>query len=369
MKVESISIQNFKSFKNLEVSFKNSILDEVSNRFLILGDNGTGKTTLLQAIALPLALATKQIDRITDFDWIGFLPSRYQNNGTTRIELNVLFEDEEIEATKKVARKWYESLPDEFKKDEEFIEPGNSKSVRVILNNEYWKVGSDRAESLQFLGRFYAQKLLKSDPSIRKEFIKLPGIFYFDQFRYKQLSNPYAELAKENLKNSTGGVYTELTSGGRLRQYLVEGKMREKLNDTNFHSDWLIQLGELYNKVFPERSFGDVEYGQSLDSLAEETHFTLKDKNGSYDLAEMSGGELSVFPILYEFARQQIGYSVVLIDAIDLNLHPSGAQFFITTFPHITQSCQWLFTTHSEAVVDIIGNNRIYRLPGGSLCL
>lgn len=66
MKVESIQIQNFKCFDHLELSFKNRILDEVSDRYLILGDNGTGKTTLLQAIALPLALATGRIREIAD---------------------------------------------------------------------------------------------------------------------------------------------------------------------------------------------------------------------------------------------------------------------------------------------------------------
>ncbi|MGL4375721.1 MAG: AAA family ATPase, partial [Microcoleaceae cyanobacterium] len=64
MKIESISIENFKLFEQLEISFKNQTLQEVSNRFLVLGDNGTGKTTLLQAIALPLALATRQIQRV-----------------------------------------------------------------------------------------------------------------------------------------------------------------------------------------------------------------------------------------------------------------------------------------------------------------
>jgi DNA repair exonuclease SbcCD ATPase subunit len=44
MKVESIHIQNFKRLENLRVEFKNTILDEVSDRFLILGDNGSGKT-------------------------------------------------------------------------------------------------------------------------------------------------------------------------------------------------------------------------------------------------------------------------------------------------------------------------------------
>lgn len=90
MKVESIRIENFKRFKDLEISFKNEILDEVSDRYLILGDNGMGKTTLLQAIALPLTFATGRIRDISDFDWIGFLPSRYWRWGSPRIEMQVL---------------------------------------------------------------------------------------------------------------------------------------------------------------------------------------------------------------------------------------------------------------------------------------
>ncbi len=109
MKVESISIQNFKLFDKYEISFKNKTLQEVSNRYLILGDNGTGKTTLLQAIALPLALATKQIHNVTDFDWVGFVPGRFWRWGRPHIELEVSFEDDEIETTRQVAKRWYEA--------------------------------------------------------------------------------------------------------------------------------------------------------------------------------------------------------------------------------------------------------------------
>ena len=62
MKVKSIHIHKFKRFQDFHLSFENEVLEEISDRYLILGDNGTGKTTLLQAIALPLALATR-----TDF--------------------------------------------------------------------------------------------------------------------------------------------------------------------------------------------------------------------------------------------------------------------------------------------------------------
>lgn len=131
MKVESIQIQNFKRFDQLEIYFKNGILDEVSDRYLILGDNGTGKTTLLQAIALPLALATGRIQDISDFDWIGFLPGRYWRWGDPRIEMQVLFEPEELKATRELAHKWYEAQPPEFKRD--FVEPGDSQRVRLVL--------------------------------------------------------------------------------------------------------------------------------------------------------------------------------------------------------------------------------------------
>lgn len=54
----------------------------------------------------------------------------------------------------------------------------------------------------------------------------------------------------------------------------------------------------------------------------EDYYFLINDDHRTYDIVEMSAGEQSVFPILYEFVRQQIAYSVVLIDEIDFNLHP-----------------------------------------------
>jgi predicted ATP-binding protein involved in virulence len=83
----------------------------------------------------------------------------------------------------------------------------------------------------------------------------------------------------------------------------------------------------------------------------------------------MSAGEQSIFPILYEFVQQQIAYSVVLIDEVDLNLHPPAAQSLLRQLLKISPTCQFILTTHSEAVSDVISGNETLRLPGGSLCL
>jgi AAA domain, putative AbiEii toxin, Type IV TA system len=374
MKVESISIHNFKLFDNLEVSFKNKTLDEVTNRFLILGDNGTGKTTLLQAIALPLALATKQIQNITEFDWLGFLPARYSKWGTPNIKLEVSFEPEEIEATREVTQRWYAAQPEEFRFDRPFIKPGDRTSIQLVLNGEYWKAGTTPEERAQFQGRYYAQKLLKTDPSVRSQFSKLPGIFWFDQFRNLG-SNLYLEGngfgSRPFGDGGFGGGRVSFDMGvGRLRQYLIEWRQRQESGNRTYQTDYLTQLENLYTRIFPDRSFWGLEkIPRSNSPTEEDIYFLLKYRNRTYDLVEMSAGEQAIFPILYEFVRQQIAYSIVLIDEVDLNLHPPVAQFLVSQLPKIAPTCQLILTTHSEAVNDIIGEAETYRLPGGVLCL
>jgi len=155
-----------------------------------------------------------------------------------------------------------------------------------------------------------------------------------------------------------------------LRQYLIEWKQRQKAPQGSNSVDYLRQLEILYKKVFPERSFIGIAHEPSNDSPTEvNTYFTLNDGHRTYDIVEMSAGEQAVFPMLYEIVRQQIAYSIVLVDEIDLNLHPPTAQRLVNQLPKIAPTCQFIFTTHSEAVNDVIGEEETYRLPGGSLCL
>lgn len=52
-------VERFKRFDapGIDIDFQNKATGEIADRFLILGDNASGKTTLLQAIALTLSLA------------------------------------------------------------------------------------------------------------------------------------------------------------------------------------------------------------------------------------------------------------------------------------------------------------------------
>ena len=46
-----------------------------------------------------------------------------------------------------------------------------------------------------------------------------------------------------------------------------------------------------------------------------------------------------------------------------------GAQALYNLLPRLAPDCQFLVTTHSEAVADIVPPEEITRIPGGRLCL
>ena len=246
-----------------------------------------------------------------------------------------------------------------MKRNRPFTEPGDSPEVILLLDGDYWQAGNTPEERAQFQGRYYAQALLKrGDYEARSAFQDLSGVFWFDQFR--------------NLASQTSSEPAFEAGVSKRQQDLVHWHQRRQSNPhTQNGDDYLSQLEMLYQRIFPGKKFFNVERIPRLDSPTDETtYFLLEDEQGKhYDIAEMSAGEQSIFPILYEFVRQQISNSVVLIDEIGLNLHPPAAQHLMKQLSRLEPSCQFIVTTHSEAASAISSPYEIHRLPGGALCL
>ena len=92
MRLRRATIENFKRFAppGIELDFCNTALGEVADRFLVLGDNGSGKTTVLQAIAVTLALAAHKISDVGGLWWKGWMPERYfaHDNPVVQVEVH-----------------------------------------------------------------------------------------------------------------------------------------------------------------------------------------------------------------------------------------------------------------------------------------
>ena len=376
MKVDRIHIRNFKRFQDLDASFRNDAVDAPVGRRLVLGDNGSGKTTFLQAVALPLALATKQIRDLEDFDWSGFVAGRHFRWGPPQIEVDVLFTPEELTATQEAALRWDESRSAVDRLERPLILPGNSPRVRLHLDGASCRANTPE-EYFQFSGRYYARQLLKRDASVRSLFRSLPGAFWFDQ--YRNLSAGYLR-SPQHLQGGNGSSdvdagmsqsrVAQVVGVEQLRKHLTGWWIAQQYRPADDPNNWLTRLESLYQQAFPGRSFAGLEPmpGAAAPS-SDDYYFLLTDGNRTYDLAEMSAGEQAIFPILFEFTRLSIANSVVLIDEVDLNLHPPAAQRLIRLLPRLGGDCQFVLTTHSDAVSEVIGPHDTYRLPGGALCL
>ncbi len=370
MQISRVKLENFKRFGTLEVPIKNTITGENAGQFLILGDNGAGKTTILQAIALCISMVSRITKSVDRFNWVSWLPGRYYNWGKPIIEIDVHFTDDEIQATHEAAKLWFEVT----NPDRDYIEPGRSKDVTVRLEGGRFSTKGERDEIFQFQGRAYAASI-SQHPEARKLFSRLPGIFWFDQYRNLAGSEDSIQNSEDQDDDGTGngdvrGRIASYSFGVRkLRKYLTTWWINRQ-NKPHFAPDYLDELEKIYKLVFPKRSFAAPEpMYRPGETTPFSSYFMLSDGNRTYDIEEMSAGEQAIFPIIYEFVRQQICNSVVLIDEIDLNLHPPLAQTFLTSLPQIGVGCQFIYTTHSETISSIVSPGEIYRLKEGNLCL
>ena len=78
----------------------------------------------------------------------------------------------------------------------------------------------------------------------------------------------------------------------------------------------------------------------------------------------MSAGERAIFPILMDFARWNINHSIIIIDEIELHLHPPLQQTLVRVLQQLGHDNQFIFTTHSNSVTSMFdeSENQIIRL-------
>jgi len=131
MKLLSADIVNFKSLSHLHLDFQSSS-GAPRNLTCLVGDNGAGKTTVLQAIALVLSLATRRTHVAYAFDWHGFLAERIGSMGRTRVELQIALTDAEVELTSSLFCTWYDSLAPDWRESHHIVEPSDHRIVTLV---------------------------------------------------------------------------------------------------------------------------------------------------------------------------------------------------------------------------------------------
>lgn len=360
MKLQNVLIRNFKGVKEVEFSLQTASR-EPRRLTALLGDNGSGKTSVLQAIGLTLSLATRRTRDVSALNWHGFLSERVGSLGPTFVELDVRFDADEIATTTELFGMWEESLSSDRRQTMKLVPPGQHQ--RVQLRFEQGKISSPLGfEAVnQFLGRYYVKSLQDKYPEVREKFSLLGDVFWFDQHR--NLGYAIADSESDDVR-SNGGWQAGVE---QLREYLI-GWWGHHTTPQRRGKDYIEPLKELFGRVFPGVRFVGI-MPKGVTSKVNDFYFLIDRDKRVYDLAEMSSGEQAVFPLVYEFVRLDIRRSIVLIDELELHLHPPEQQRLLAALPQIGPDCQFLITTHSEFLSAVIPNDQEVRLNRGIRCL
>jgi AAA domain, putative AbiEii toxin, Type IV TA system/AAA ATPase domain len=370
VKLRRAHIQNFKGVRECVLDLQPDPGASPRRLTALVGDNGSGKTTVLQAIALTISLATQRTREPESLRWHGFLAERLGTLGPTRVELEILFDPDEVEQTSELYKRW--STPSPAVTIQGNIVPARHPSVTLVFEGGRVLSPQGPEAYFQLLGRYYIKMLLATQPGLRAAFKKVGDIFWFDQHRNLGSRVPEPRRREEPGEGEAARGGEENWSAGveQLREDLVGWWGYHTSPARDPARDFLARLEGQFSTLFPGTRFAGIAPRDVASSLRRADFYFLFERGGlTYDLAELSSGEQAVFPLLSEFVRLDIARSIVLVDELELHLHPPEQQALLAALPGLGPDCQFIVTTHSPYLADVIPEEAIVRLEGGKPCL
>jgi predicted ATP-dependent endonuclease of OLD family len=199
---------------------------------------------------------------------------------------------------------------------------------------------------------FYLKILLEfwvQEVELLKQYLKIVKLHkYLDQRRTVRL---FKSFNKQNIEdqNAHSDVLSWLIE--YYRKHLTWKK--EKYGESYWQ-----RVQRLFNKIcFPSELIG-LESGPDSDTVI----LKRKGEGMEYDLLQMSSGEHQILRILVGLAADTAKNSIVLIDEVELHLHPAWQKRLIQVLREDDSNNQYIFTTHSPTVAEMFYDSEIINL-------
>lgn len=349
MKIKHLLLQNYRKFvQPISISFCNSE-NEINEKTLLLGNNGSGKSTVLQAIVSLIACQVRDNFKLDNIEWPGY---EYRHLQTGKLplkaEAKLVLSPTEIEATKDYA----EQLK---KMGVKLNIPTTNHEIKLSLDYQNHRVKVSGG-SYQLSGYQYAKRLSSMTANKNKLFENVGNIYWYNEQRNSyNLSNLLdSELPQIDF------IRSFLSSAYNYHLAVVRGDRQIKEGEFDFYE----KIHSLYKSIFIGHSFVGSSPRFDLYEQNNVPDFYLYDGRNQYELSGMSAGERAIFPILMDFARWNINNSIIIIDEVELHLHPPLQQTFVKALTKLGHDNQFIITTHSNSIASMFdeSENQIIRL-------
>ena len=348
MKIKQLRMQSFRGINDLTIDF-----DPQLN--IIIGNNGSGKSSILDCLGGFLSHICDLVNElyVNSNNITDFRNPRPQN----------IFLDDDISANNEKANVRVETI---------------LKSLNFQFSIQ--KNRGDRSK--------VSTNILENNPSDRlQKFVhstNIPVLIYYSVKREILFQNSQADLnqgifidtqdSQKDKKYDILTAYNRAFTGGKVvfNEFFEWFKLLEELenelirDNPTYRDKQLESVRQAIYTFLPE--FKDLRIRRRP-----ELRMTVTKNDAELTINQLSDGEKNLLAMVGDLAKRlaianpemekpEQGSGVVLIDEIELHLHPKWQRMVIPALLRTFPNCQFIITTHSPQVLGEVKDGKIYRL-------
>jgi predicted ATP-binding protein involved in virulence len=342
-RIKKLSLEGFRSFKKSELVFPDS------NVLLLIGNNGKGKSSILDAIGILL----------NDF---------IEQNLFLRLENTMVIGKSDINTEAVEA-----TITGEFEID------NNDFSIILSTNNE--------PSSLVVKDRVKANNRTNQILNAHRY---LPTLIYYKSYRFFKSVEDFKEsdvnafttfAHYDNAFSQHNLDFTDFQTWFRLEEDIENDQIR-RLKDFKSTNP---KLDVIHNciKIFFENLEEDATNTFSelrVVRIGSQSKLVIKKETTEFALEQLSDGEKMLLLLMCDIARrltQQNGVKtnplfcagIVLIDEIDMHLHPKWQRNVLPALTKTFPNIQFIATTHSPQVLSRVKREEVRLLDDGKILM
>lgn len=349
LRISKLNLTGFRAFKSVELDFGSE------NLSVLVGINGSGKTSILDAIAYCLS-------------WLILRITKPENSGSGwGLKESDIYSNESVMLE-------YASV---------VLDLGLNPSAHYEMELSKSKTGSNRLRKgvLEEIGQLGALYKLANE---KHNDFNMPILAYYgvsrtlEGFSKKDINKILGDLGDKedkfdayDLKALDARVnFVEFFKWFKFQQEIVEFETGEPQKRAQLS---LSQVSKAITDVIPILSNLRIQRVPYLDMLVDKGSFSLS-------VGQLSQGEKSLLALVFDITRRLIllnpeiesrspleGAGVILIDEIDLHLHPDWQQSIVPNLLKVFPNIQFILTTHSPQVLTTVPSKSIFLLNNGEV--
>ncbi|MDD2913949.1 MAG: AAA family ATPase [Gallionella sp.] len=321
MKIKQLQIENFRGIESLPLVFHENVN-------VIAGVNGCGKSSVIDCLAVLLSRFTCRVKSEHGAGGRVFSVADIRNGVSKTQNTITITLDDSGDVTWFVIRDRYSSTTPSAQRI------SNLEQIKAITNSLREKIKTDASCNIPIAVYYPTNRAVLDIP------LRIKGKHIFDQHE-----------AIDNALNGQSSNFRLFFEWFRNREDIEN---EERINNSRKRDRQLECVRRAIYKLVP--NFSDIKIKRTP------LRMVLKKNKTEISVNQLSDGEKCLLAMVGDLARRLAlanpgladpleGEGVVLIDEIELHLHPTWQRRIVSSLSETFKNCQFIVSTHSPLVL------------------